>query len=61
MDRAQGILSEFARGRAKSRFEVVAAREVVKLAAEVKPREVVEVTCAVVVMWIIGAAAVPLG
>ena len=51
MDHAQGILSEFARGRAKPRFEVVAAREVVKLGGEVKPREVVEVTCAVVVMW----------
>src|SRR5262245_10895696 len=36
-----------------NRFEVAAAREVVKLAQEVKPREVVEVTCAMMVMWII--------
>jgi hypothetical protein len=34
-------------------FKVTAAREVVKLGEEVKPREVVEVTCAVVVMWVI--------
>jgi hypothetical protein len=51
VDHAQGLLAQFSRGRAMSRFEITAAREVVKLAAEVKPREVVEVTCAVVVMW----------
>jgi hypothetical protein len=51
VDHAQGLLDQYSRGRAMSRFEIAAAREVVKLANEVKPREVVEVTCAVVVMW----------
>jgi hypothetical protein len=34
-----------------ARFKILAAREVVKLAAEEKPRGVVEATCAMVVMW----------
>jgi hypothetical protein len=48
---AEGILAYFARGKAGSRFERLAAQEIVKVAQEVKPREVVEVTAAMVVMW----------
>jgi hypothetical protein len=51
VDHAEGILAAFAKGKAGSRFERVAAQEVVKLAKEVKPREVVEVVCAMVMMW----------
>jgi hypothetical protein len=53
VDHSHGVLAEFARGRAMAGFKVTAAREVVKLGEEVKPREVVEVTCAGVVMWVI--------
>src|SRR5262245_26943577 len=52
VDHAQGILAYFAKGKAGSRFERVAAQEVVKLAREVKPREVVEVVAAMVMMQI---------
>src|SRR5262249_52214427 len=51
VDHAQAIRAAAAAGRAGSRFERSAAYEVVKLAEEVKPREVVEVTCAMVMMW----------
>jgi hypothetical protein len=51
VDHAEGILAYFASGKAGSRFERIAAQEVVKLAKEVKPREVVEVTAAMVMMW----------
>lgn len=50
VDHAQGILAKFASGKAGVRFERIAAQEVVKLAGEVKPREVVEVTCGMVMM-----------
>jgi hypothetical protein len=53
VDHAEGILGQFSRGRAMNRFEVAAAREVVKLGKEVKPREVVEATCGMVAMWVI--------
>ena len=51
VDHAQAIVAAAVAGRAGSRFERAAAYEVVKLAEEVKPREVVEVTCAMVMMW----------
>jgi hypothetical protein len=50
VDHAQGVLAYFARGKAGSRFERLAAQEVVKLASEVQPRQVVEVTAAMVMM-----------
>ena len=50
VDHAEGILAEFARGRPGFRYERLAAQEVVKLAGDVKPREIVEVTAAVVMM-----------
>ena len=50
VDHAQGIVADYARGRAGSRFERAAAQEVSKLAGDVEPRAVVEVTAAMVVM-----------
>ncbi|HEY7552925.1 MAG TPA: hypothetical protein VH913_25810 [Hyphomicrobiaceae bacterium] len=50
VDHAEGVLADYARGRANSRFERAAACEVVKLAADVKPRAIVEVTAAMVMM-----------
>jgi hypothetical protein len=50
VDHAHGIIADYARGRAGSRFERAAANEVVKLAGDVEPRAVVVVTAAMVVM-----------
>ena len=50
VDHAHGILADYAKGRAGSRFERAAAHEVVKLAGDVEPRAVVEVTAAMVAM-----------
>jgi hypothetical protein len=50
VDHARGILADYASGRAGSRFERAAAHVVAKLAEDVKPRDVVEVTAAMVVM-----------
>jgi hypothetical protein len=50
VDRARDVLAQFSRGKAMSRFEIIAAQEIAKLAATVKSREVVEVSCAVVMM-----------
>jgi hypothetical protein len=47
---AEGILAEFAKGRPGGRYERLAAQEVVKLAGDAKPRAVVEVAAAVVMM-----------
>ena len=50
VDHAEGVLARFASGKAGVRFERMAAQEVVKLAKEVEPRVVVEVTAAMVLM-----------
>jgi hypothetical protein len=50
VDHAEGILADYAKGRAGSKFERRAAYEIAKLAEEVKPREVVEVTAAMVMI-----------
>lgn len=50
VDHAQGILATFATGKPGNRFERIAAQEIVKLAADVQPRAVVEVTAAMVIM-----------
>jgi hypothetical protein len=50
-DIARGIVADYAKGRAGSRYERAAAYEVIKLAEDVKPREVVEVATAMVMMW----------
>ena len=50
VDHAHGILATFASGKPGIRFEKLAAQEIVKLAGEVEPRAVVEVTAAMVVM-----------
>src|SRR5262245_61956355 len=51
VDHAQGILARHANGQAGSRYERAAAHEVFKLAYDVQPRAVVEVTAAMVMMW----------
>jgi hypothetical protein len=50
-DHARGVLARFATGRAGVRYERLAAQEIVKLADDVPPRAVVEVTAAMVLMW----------
>ncbi len=50
VDHAHGVLATFASGKPGIRFEKLAAQEIVKLAGEVEPRAVVEVTAAMVVM-----------
>ena len=50
VDHAEGVLAEFAKGRPGFSYERLAAQEVVKLAGDVKPRAVVEVTAAMVMM-----------
>ncbi len=50
VDHADGILAAFASGKPGVRFERIAAQELVKLAAVVNPRSVVEVTAAMVLM-----------
>lgn len=47
---AEQIVADFALGKAGSRFERVAAQEVVKLSSEVEARSVVEVTAALVLL-----------
>jgi len=49
-DHARGVLAKFDTGQAGSRWELLAAQEVVKLADDVQPRAVVEVTAAMVFM-----------
>src|SRR6185503_3718063 len=48
VDRVQAVLAKFATGRGGARWEKLAAQEVVKLANDVPPRVVVEVTSAMV-------------
>ena len=50
-DIARGIVAASPKGRAGSRYERAAAYEVIKLADDVKPRQVVEVATAMVMMW----------
>jgi len=50
-DHARGIVAASLKGRAGSRYERAAAHEVIKLADDVKPRQVVEVATAMVMMW----------
>jgi hypothetical protein len=50
VDHAQGILAAYTKGRPGSRFERAAADQVVKLAEDVKPRDIVEATASMVVM-----------
>jgi hypothetical protein len=50
VDHARAIMSDYYKGRAGSRFERAAAFEVLKLADDVAPRAVVEVTVAMVMM-----------
>jgi hypothetical protein len=50
-EKARGTVAAFLRGRPGLRFEFLAASEVVKLAENVSPRQVLEVTAAMVLMW----------
>jgi hypothetical protein len=50
VDHAEGTLADYAKGRAGSRFERAAADQIVKLAADVAPRDIVVVTGAMVMM-----------
>jgi hypothetical protein len=50
IDHAHSVLAYFRQGKAGSRFELLAAQEVVKLSGDVQPRQVVEVTAAMVMM-----------
>jgi hypothetical protein len=49
---AQDIIAHFESGKAGNKYELMAAREVVKLAPEVRPRDVVEVVDAMIMMRI---------
>jgi hypothetical protein len=51
VDRVRAVLAKFATERGGARWEKLAAQEVVKLANDVPPRVVVEVTSAMVMMW----------
>jgi hypothetical protein len=50
VDHAHSILASFDSGKPGIRYERIAAQEIVKLAGQVEPRAVVEVTAAMVVM-----------
>jgi hypothetical protein len=50
---SQDIIAHFESGKSGNKYELLAAREVVKLAPEVGPREVVEVVGAMVMMRIL--------
>ena len=52
VDYAKGVVTCFESGTAGNRYELVAAREVVKLSGEVEPRQVAEVVAAMVIMEI---------
>jgi hypothetical protein len=52
VDYAKGVVTYFESGTAGNRYELVAAREVVKLSGEVEPRQVAEVVAAMVIMEI---------
>lgn len=52
VQQAQDIIADFESGKAGNRYELLAAHEVVKLAPEVGPRDVVEVVGAMVMMSI---------
>ena len=52
VQQAQDIIAHFESGKAGNEYELMAAREVVKLAPEVSPRDVVEVVGAMIMMRI---------
>jgi hypothetical protein len=53
VQQCQDIIAEFESGKPGNKYELMAAREIVRLAPEVRPREVVEVVGAMIMMRIL--------